>query len=93
MSGVSKFKVRSWSPTPEQQSYLREIAPTREYLHNLPEEFRRLHAGQWIAAKNSQIVATARTLGELLGSLPDPDDPTVLLLRIERGVTIRWRHS
>ena len=86
----TRYKVRPWMPTPQQQAYVREIAPTRAFLHNLPEEIRGRHAGEWIAAKDCQIVATAGTLEELFAMLPDRHDPSVLFVRIERGVTIRW---
>ena len=86
-----RYKVRPWTPTPEQQEHLRATRTTSEFLHHLPEEIRSRHAGEWIAAQNCRIVATAPTMEELFAKLPDPDDNTVLMIRIERGVTIRWR--
>ena len=86
-----RYKVRPWTPTPEQQEYLRVTRPTSEFLQHLSEEILCRHAGEWIAAKDCQIVATAPTMEDLFAKLPDPDDNTVLMIRIERGVTIRWR--
>ena len=86
-----RYNVRPWTPTPEQQEFLCATRATNEFLHHLPEEIRSRHAGDWIAAKDCQILATAPTMEELFAQLPDPDDNTVLMIRIERGVTIRWR--
>ncbi len=91
MATATRVKVRSWSPTPEQVEYIRAIEPTSHFLHNLPDEIRRQYAGQWVAAKDCQIIAAARTRAELCAALGEPRDPAILLLRLEKGVTIRWR--
>ncbi len=92
MSTSSRFQVRLWSPTPEQVEYFRATEVTRRFLQNLPDDVRRKFAGQWIAAKNCEIMASAPTRAALFEKLAKPDDPLVLKLRLERGVTIRWRH-
>ena len=82
-------KVRVWSPTPEQAAFLQSVEGTRNFLHNLSDSILRQYAGQWIAAKDSKIIAAAVTreqLHELLGEL---DNSSVLKLRLETGVTIR----
>ena len=86
-------RIRPWQATPEQAEYLKTIAPTRSFLHDLPDEVRRSHAGQWVAAQDRAIIASAATMAQLLEQLPDPDDPSVLNLRLEPGVSVRWRHS
>jgi hypothetical protein len=86
-------RIRPWQATPQQAEYLKTIAPTRSFLHDLPDDVRRRYAGQWVAAQNQAIIASAATMAELMERLPDPDDPSVLVLRLEQGVTIRWRHS
>jgi hypothetical protein len=92
MPARARYKVRPWSPTSEQAQYLRDIEATSRFVHNLPDDLRRRYAGQWIAAKGCQIIAAAPTRAELCAKLPDPDDPTVLRIRLEKGVTIRWRN-
>ncbi|MBC8115695.1 MAG: hypothetical protein H7062_15025 [Candidatus Saccharimonas sp.] len=87
-----RYKVRPWTPTPEQQEYLRATRATSEFLHHLPAEIREQYTGQWIAAKDCQVVATAPTRAELSQALGDRDrDPLVLVIRLEKGMTIRWR--
>ena len=86
------YQVRPWTPTTEQREFLRATRATSEFLHHLPAEIVQQHAGQWIAAKGCQIMATAATREELSRLLQDlGDDPLVLVIRIEQGVTIRWR--
>jgi hypothetical protein len=87
-----RYQARPWTPTPEQQEYLRATRATSEFLHHLPAEIREQYAGQWIAAKDRQVVATAPTRSELNQVLRDcGDDPLVLVIRLEKGMTIRWR--
>lgn len=92
MISTSRRRVRRWSPTPEQAEFLRAVEPTSRFLHNLPDEVRQRYAGQWIAARDAQVIAAAPTLAELCEALGESsDDPMVLKLRLERGITIRWR--
>jgi hypothetical protein len=93
MPNPTRFQVRHWEATPEQAEYLKTIEPTRSFLHQLPDEVRRRYAGRWIAARDEAIIASAATMAELMERIPDPDDPTVLVLRLEQGVSIRCRHS
>ena len=87
-----RYQARPWTPTPEQQEYLRATRATSEFLHHLPAEIREQYAGRWIAAKDRQVVATAPTRSELNQVLRDcGDDPLVLVIRLEKGMTIRWR--
>jgi len=91
MISPSHSRVRTWSPTPEQAQFLKSVEPTRRFPHNLPESILRQYAGLWIAAKDAKVIAAAPTRDELHKVLGDRDDPTVLKLRLEKGVTIRWR--
>lgn len=91
MISPSRTNVRPWSPTPEQAAFLQSVEPTRNFLHNLPDAVLRQYAGQWIAARDSEIIAAAPTRAELCTILGDRDNSCVLKLRIEKGVTIRWR--
>jgi hypothetical protein len=77
-----------WSPTPQQAEFLQAVEPTCRFLDDLPAAVRQQYAGQWIAAKDSKIIAAAPTLAELCETLGDSDNPAILKLWLERGVTI-----
>ena len=94
MISKSRRRVRLWSPTVQQAEFLRAVEATRRFLHDLPAAARQQYAGQWIAARDAEIIAAAPTRAELRKTLGDSDDPSILKLRLEKGVTIRWRcHS
>jgi hypothetical protein len=82
-------KVRPWTPTPEQESALRATNATMQWLWDLPDEIRVRYSGQWIAAKDCQILASARTMNELCDKLDNPADPTIVMERFEKGASIR----
>ena len=86
-----RCKARFWSPTPQQADFLKSVEPTRRFLKNLPDAILQQYAGQWIAARDSNIIAAAPTRAELSDLLGKVDDPTILKLRLETGVSIRWR--
>ncbi len=91
MISPSRRRVRLWSPTPQQAEFLQAVEPTCRFLDDLPAAVRQQYAGQWIAARDAEIIAAAPTRAELSAMLGDSDDPTILKLRLERGVTIRCR--
>lgn len=93
MSITTPVKARRWSPTPEQAEYIRVTEATNRFLHNLPDDVRRHFAGQWVAANDSGIVATAPTYAELHAKLANRNDPTILVLKLQKGVTIPWRSA
>ena len=82
-------KIRPWTPTPEQEAVLRATDATMQWLWDLPDAFRSQYTGQWIAAKDCRILASAPTMAELCDKLGDPADPTIIMERFEKGVTIR----
>jgi hypothetical protein len=91
MISKSRYRPRWWSPTREQAEFLKAIEPTRGFLDNLPAEVRKRYAGQWIAVRDSTIVAAAPTCADLYETLGESDDPSIFKVRIESGITIRWR--
>ena len=91
MISPSRRRVHLWSPTPQQAEFLQAVEPTCRFLDDLPATVRQQYAGQWIAARDCEIIAAAPTLAELCATLGDSDDPFILKLRLEKGVTIRWR--
>ena len=82
-------RVRPWTPSPEQESVLRATDATIQRLWDLPDDRRLQYSGQWIAAKDCQILASARTMSERCDKLDDPADPTIVMERFEEGVTLR----
>jgi hypothetical protein len=92
MATKESLRIRRWTPTPEQAEYLKAIEPTQQFLDNLPDDVRQQYAGQWIAVKDAQIIASAPTCAELHDKLGKLDDPTILDFKLESGLTIRWRY-
>lgn len=86
---IRKAKVRPWTPTPEQESALRATDATMQWLWDLPDEVRVRYSGQWIAAKDCRILASAPTMSELCDKLDNPADPAIIMERFDKGVTIR----
>lgn len=84
-----RVKVRPWTATPEQQAALQATDKTMEWLWDLPDQIRAQYAGQWIAARDCRIVASAPTMAELCDKLENPADPTIIMERFESGVSIR----
>lgn len=91
MSTATRVKVRPWSPTAEQADLLLATEATRSFLRDMPADLRQRYAGQWVAAKDCQIVAAAPTRAELSAQVGQPRDPAIVILRLEKGVSIRWR--
>ncbi len=91
MCSKSRRRIRLWSPTPQQAAFLQAVEATRRFVHDLPAALRQHYAGQWIAAKDSKIIAAAPTRAQLHETLGDLDDPSILKLRLEKGITIRCR--
>jgi hypothetical protein len=86
---IRKVKVHPWTPTPEQAPALRATGATMQWLWDLPDDIRLQYSGQWIAARDCQILAPARTMTELCDKLDNPGDPTIVVECLDKGVTIR----
>jgi hypothetical protein len=84
-------EYRLWTPTAEQQDFLRAVEPTSRFLDDLPEAVLQQFAGQWVAARNAEVIAARPTRAELDEALGSLDDPYTLKLRLEKGVSIRRR--
>ena len=91
MLSPSRNNLRAWTPSTGDAAFLASVDGTSKFLDNLPDAIRRQYGGQWIAAKDSAIIASAPTRAELIDQLGERDDETVLKLKLEKGVTIRWR--
>ena len=86
MAYPMRCNVRPWSPTPEQAAFLQSIEPTRNFLYNLPDSALRQYAGQWIAARDSKIIAAAPTRAKLHDLLGDRNDPHIIKMRLATRV-------
>lgn len=79
MLNLPKVKVEPWVISPEEEEVLRANDATFQWLCNLTGEPLRQYAGQWVAAKDCQIVASGKTMDEMLKHLGDVDLQTVVL--------------
>jgi hypothetical protein len=85
----NKGVVRPWVISPEDEAVFQATDPTYEWLFSLSGETLRQHAGQWLAAKDCQLVAMADTMQGLLEELGDVDLQTIVMRRVNRpGWTI-----
>jgi hypothetical protein len=78
----TKPNVQPWQPTPEQEAKMRATDATAEWLCYRACEELRPYMGQWIAAQDCRVIASAITLDEVLKQLGDVDLGTVILDRI-----------
>ncbi len=60
-----------------------------QWLWDLPDTLRARYAGQWVAAQDCRILASAPTMAELCDRLDDPADSTIIMERFEKGVAVR----
>jgi hypothetical protein len=94
MISTTRPRVRRWTPTVEQAEILKATEPTSGFLDHLPAEILKKYAGQWVAARDCEIIAAAPTRAELEDKLGNLADSFTLRLRLESGINIRWRrHS
>jgi hypothetical protein len=87
----AKYEAHPWLPTPKEAAYLAAMESTLQFVDNLPSEVIVQYGGQWIAVKDAAIIAAAPTRAELSALLGDRDEDTVLKVKIEKGINIRWR--
>lgn len=81
--------VRKWSPTPRQAEILRINKPTIDWLWKLTAVEMAPYAGQWIAARECRIIASAATRAEIESQIADLDRATVIVHKIENRWMIR----
>lgn len=84
-----KPTVKKWTPTPRQAEVHRINRPTLDWLWNLSAAEMRPSAGQWVAARECQIVASASTEEELAPKIAHLDRATVIVHKIENRWMIR----
>lgn len=82
---ASRPTVRKWAPTPRQE----ETHKTGVWLCRLPAETLAPYAGQWLAAYDCEIVASAPTRGELAAKIAHLDRSMVIVHRVENRRMVR----
>ena len=70
--------------SPEDERKLHEADATEAWLRQQPAEFFKQYAGQYIAAKDSQIVAFADDYGDLIRQLANYRDESLIIQWVER---------
>ena len=87
----STTTVKAWNLTPAEEQALHASDATVSWLCNLPVEVLRQYAGQWVAAKDSRIIASGETYEVLLAALSDTPLQDVVIHRIERPALVIYR--
>ena len=64
-----KSKLEPAQLTEEQWREMDKLAETGEWLHRLPPATLAKYMGEWVAVKDKQIVASAKTYASLSGKL------------------------
>ena len=77
--------IQPWVFTPEDEAYFRATDATYEWLCNMPRDLLHQYAGQWVAAKDCQIVAAGETMEAMLEQLGDTDLQTVVMHQIRQA--------
>ena len=89
MLSNQKTVVKKWNPTPRQVEVHRINKPTLDWLFNLTAAEMRPFAGQWVAAQDCRIIASAATEDELAPLIAHLDRATVIVHKIENRWMIR----
>ena len=83
--------VQPWDITPEQEQAFRATDATFDWLCKQPAEFFRQFAGQWIAARDCRVIASADTMDALLAHLEGADLRTLIIHRVEKPGVVIYR--
>jgi hypothetical protein len=70
---------------------LTRVENDRKWLDSQIESIREKHVNEFVAVKNSEIIASAKNLSELIRKLKGmKEDPSLLLIKFipEKGVTL-----
>lgn len=84
----TKPLIQPWQPTPEQEAKLRATDATAAWLCSQASEELRPFMGLWIAAQDCRVIASGKSLDEVLQQLGDIELGTVILDQIPAGRTI-----
>lgn len=89
MLTTKENRFTEWQPTPEQTERMDRSQATVDWLWELPPEQLAPYRGQWLAAFDCQIVASAPTRLALKPLIAHLDRRLVVVQRIESGWHVR----
>jgi hypothetical protein len=61
-----KVKIDPWIISPQEDAALRATDATFQWVCNLSGEQLRQYAGQWVAARDCRVIASGKTMDEML---------------------------
>jgi hypothetical protein len=88
---TTKVLVKDWHPTPEEEEIIRATDATTNWLTHLSSDLLKQYRGKWIAAKDSQIVASGDTMDDLYKNLGNIDQDRIVVARLEKPGRIVYR--
>jgi hypothetical protein len=88
---VPAYRVQPWEISPEEEPCLSEADATFHWLCSLSRDDIRPYLGQWIAARDCQVIASAVSFDALLRKLIDIDLRTVIVHRFEKPGRVVYR--
>jgi len=90
-TAVSRYRVRPWELPPDQERVFSRSDETLDWLCSLSPDEIRPYLGQWIAARNCRVIASAASFAALLEHLADVDLQTVIVHRFEKPGRVVYR--
>ena len=90
-TALPSYRVRPWEVSPEEEPALSQADVTFHWLCSLSRDDIRPYLGQWIAARECRVIASAGSLDALLGQLSDVDLQAVIVHRFEKPGRVVYR--
>ncbi len=91
MKKTTKALVKDWHPTPEEEEIISATDATANWLTHLPSDLLKQYRGKWIAAKDSQIIASGDTMDDLYKNLGGIDQDRIIVARLEKPGRMVYR--
>ena len=88
---MTNASIETWQPTEEEEQAFRATDATLQWLLDMPIETVREYAGQWVAARDRQIIAKGDSFDALLTQLQGTDLQSVIIDRIEPPAWMVYR--
>ena len=83
--------IKPWRPTPEEHQAIFATNATDAWLSNLPADILRTYQGQWVAARDCQIIASAWSRADVRKKLEGTDTGAVVITRLEKPGRVIYR--
>jgi len=90
-TALPAYRVRPWDVSPEEEPALSHADATFHWLCSLSRDDIRPYLGQWIAARDCRVIASAGSLDALLRQLSDVDLQTAIVHRFEKPGRVVYR--